>query len=305
MVTFQRILVDIDALASDHPALECACDLAARGRAAVTIVDVLPDVPSSARRFVTDRIEQELVEHRRERLKAIAAGRRDVHANSALLRGTPAMAIVQEVVRGDFDLVVRSHGRDLAVPPPPFGAVDMQLLRTCPCPVWLVGPAGARRPRRLLAAIDASENDPGEPLLNRRIIDLGLAVRDLEAGTLTIFCAWEVFGRELLRHRMSAREFDEFVAAARQAASADLERVIKKLGPLGAEVHVELSEGAPHTRIPAYVLAHDIDLVVMGTVARTGLAGFVMGNTAERVLRELRGSVLAIKPAGFVSPVIG
>lgn len=41
----------------------------------------------------------------------------------------------------------------------------------------------------------------------------------------------------------------------------------------------------------------------MGTVARSGLAGFVMGNTAERVLQRLRGSVLAIKPPGFVSPV--
>jgi hypothetical protein len=30
-----------------------------------------------------------------------------------------------------------------------------------------------------------------------------------------------------------------------------------------------------------------------------------MGNTAERVLRILRGSVLAVKPPGFVSPLDG
>jgi hypothetical protein len=41
----------------------------------------------------------------------------------------------------------------------------------------------------------------------------------------------------------------------------------------------------------------------MGTVARTGIAGLVMGNTAERVLQRLRGSVLAVKPAGFRTPV--
>jgi nucleotide-binding universal stress UspA family protein len=46
-----------------------------------------------------------------------------------------------------------------------------------------------------------------------------------------------------------------------------------------------------------------IDLVVMGTVARSGIRGLVMGNTAERVLQRLRGSVLAVKPPGFVSPV--
>ena len=45
------------------------------------------------------------------------------------------------------------------------------------------------------------------------------------------------------------------------------------------------------------------DLVVMGTVCRTGAAGFLIGNTAETVLNELTCSVLALKPEGFVSPV--
>lgn len=41
----------------------------------------------------------------------------------------------------------------------------------------------------------------------------------------------------------------------------------------------------------------------MGTVGCTGLAGIIMGNTAEAVIRQLRGSVLAVKPPGFVTPV--
>jgi nucleotide-binding universal stress UspA family protein len=41
----------------------------------------------------------------------------------------------------------------------------------------------------------------------------------------------------------------------------------------------------------------------MGTVARTGIRGFFMGNTAETILEQLNCSVLAIKPPGFVTPV--
>ena len=41
----------------------------------------------------------------------------------------------------------------------------------------------------------------------------------------------------------------------------------------------------------------------MGTVARTGIAGLIMGNTAESILDQLEQSVIAIKPQGFVSPV--
>jgi nucleotide-binding universal stress UspA family protein len=38
-------------------------------------------------------------------------------------------------------------------------------------------------------------------------------------------------------------------------------------------------------------------------VARRGIPGLLIGNTAERILRKLPCSVLAVKPDGFVSPV--
>jgi len=41
----------------------------------------------------------------------------------------------------------------------------------------------------------------------------------------------------------------------------------------------------------------------MGTVARTGILGCLMGNTAENIVVELKCSLLALKPGGFVSPV--
>ena len=42
---------------------------------------------------------------------------------------------------------------------------------------------------------------------------------------------------------------------------------------------------------------------VMGTIARTGLTGALLGNTAEKVVDRIECSVLAVKPDGFVSPV--
>jgi nucleotide-binding universal stress UspA family protein len=41
----------------------------------------------------------------------------------------------------------------------------------------------------------------------------------------------------------------------------------------------------------------------MGTIARTGVSGLVMGNTAETILDQITCSVLAVKPANFVSSV--
>jgi nucleotide-binding universal stress UspA family protein len=65
----------------------------------------------------------------------------------------------------------------------------------------------------------------------------------------------------------------------------------------------QLIEGRAQDKIPLYIEYHDIDLIVMGTVCRTGIAGYFIGNTAESILSEVSCSVLTLKPDGFISPV--
>ena len=55
--------------------------------------------------------------------------------------------------------------------------------------------------------------------------------------------------------------------------------------------------------IPEQAMKKRVELVVMGTVCRTGIAGLFIGNTAEKALHQLDCSVLAVKPEGFVTPV--
>ena len=64
-----------------------------------------------------------------------------------------------------------------------------------------------------------------------------------------------------------------------------------------------LLKGSARKEIPALAKRLPVDCIVMGTVARTGIRGFIMGNTAETILEQIDCSVLAIKPHGFVTPV--
>ena len=129
MATVKNILVDIDASTAHHPALDQAVSLATRCGARVKIVDVVPSVPRGVRHFVTPERERDLVEHRRERLSAIAAGLRGVGATADVLRGRPGTALIEEVLRSQHDLLVRSHGREDSGGVRPYGAIDMELLR--------------------------------------------------------------------------------------------------------------------------------------------------------------------------------
>ena len=47
----------------------------------------------------------------------------------------------------------------------------------------------------------------------------------------------------------------------------------------------------------------DIDLIVMGTAGRSGVAGFFIGNTAEDMLQSVHCAVLVVKPPGFITPI--
>ena len=85
-----------------------------------------------------------------------------------------------------------------------------------------------------------------------------------------------------------------------------LQKIISKLGQQSIEYvepQTHLLKGSPQTEIPAFSRKIKADLVVMGTVARSGIPGFFMGNTAETILSSIHCSVLAIKPTGFVTPV--
>ena len=303
MTAVKSILVDIDAGAVDHPALERAVSLAARSHGQVKVVDVLPLVPPSVRDFLSPELECDLVDRRRERLQAIANRVQGVTATSELLRGRPGTALVQEVLRSGHDLLVRSHGRDASAGPRPFGAVDMELLRNCPCPVWLVARHDAHRPWRILAAVHASSDDTIEQALNETILEWALTLYEFGDARLTILQAWTPYGASILKSHMPADEFAEFLETSRRNEEDALTRFLAPFGERLTNVAAESVYGEPEDAIARFVDAHGIDVVVMGTVARTGIAGLVMGNTAERVLQRLRGSVLAVKPPGFQTPV--
>ena len=79
-----------------------------------------------------------------------------------------------------------------------------------------------------------------------------------------------------------------------------------RLGPEATRYlkpNAHLVNGWARKEIPALIRELRADLVVMGTVARTGISGLLMGNTAEMILTQIDCSVLAAKPRGFVSPV--
>ncbi|MEX1129411.1 MAG: universal stress protein, partial [Vicinamibacterales bacterium] len=117
MDPFKSILVDIDAALPAHPALERAIRLARASGARLTITDVMT-VPAYARRYLPAHVEEEMISRRRQQLARIAHAVTDVPTEARLLDGRPATVLIQEVLRSNHDLLMRSHARKVTPPGP-------------------------------------------------------------------------------------------------------------------------------------------------------------------------------------------
>jgi nucleotide-binding universal stress UspA family protein len=304
MESFRNILVDIDAAASAQPALERAVLIAKASHAKLTVVDVMT-VESYAYGYLPAGIEESLVRDRRQQLARIARQVSDVQAEAKLLVGRPATVLIEEVLRSNYDLLMRSHARDLTMSGPrQFGAVDMELLRKCPCPVLLVRHGQPATKPRIACAVDASSEDPDAQMMNVRIVEFALLMANyLEAHSPILFHAWKPVAERAVRRYAADDAFAAYLEDARQRAASALTRIARGFEGRFDERTTVLRRGEPQDVIPEFVVAEGIDVLVMGTVARGGLSGMLIGNTAERVLRRLPCSVLTVKPDGFVSPV--
>ncbi len=319
MQRFKKILVLIDIEAPAHASLERAARLArSNDQAVLKVVSVVEGLPWYARLFLpsSSELQDVIVQRRIERLDAIVAPLRQegLSVATGVLRGRPATAAIQDVLMSSHDLLIKDAEADGH---PLFGSTDMQLLRNCPCPVWIVKPSQRAEPfRRILAAVDPTpppdETDvlhlrtkENREALNTKIIQIASALAEREGSDLHILHAWFVPGESLLRGEthLTQEQVDEYVEAMRDSEQRAFDELLGRVASQVSRENVHMIKGDPAEVITRFASQEGVDLIVMGTVARTGIPGLVIGNTAEAVLRQVDCSVLAVKPDDFVSPV--
>ena len=234
-------------------------------------------------------------------LDELAALRREHRVDSGpdgllLSEERPYVALSRRVAAAQADLVVVARRDYVQDADHRFGGVAQKLLRKCPGPVWVVHPAHPPQHRSILAATDLTP-------VGDRAVDYGAYLARTDGCDLVVVHAWQLpIGLQLAARRLDADTVAEQRAAIPAAALEHL-RALPALVELGDKAHLQLTCDAPSRAIRAAVEQHNPDLVVMGTLSRSGVAGLLMGNTAERLLPRLTTSLLALKPVDFVSPL--
>ncbi|AIS13430.1 Universal stress protein family 7 [Pseudomonas chlororaphis subsp. aurantiaca] len=185
-------------------------------------------------------------------------------------------------------LVIKQHFADNPLKKALLTPADWKLLRYCPSPVLLVKTAKPWTGGVILAAIDVGNTDGEHRTLHATIVDHGFDIASLAKAQLHVISAHPspmlsasdpVFQ---LKETIEARYREQCKAFQ---AEFDID-----------DTHLHIEEGPADVLIPH--TAHELQaaLTIIGTVARTGISGALIGNTAEVVLDALESDVLVLKP---------
>jgi len=313
MALFKRILVGVDLHQGDRvaarelnaesrAAIEEALLLATHSGGTVTFCSSLNFSPQTATLIAKDhqnliRTVEDIANEMLDLIVANASSR-GVAADKVVRIGTPDEQLARLAIEGGHDLIVVGTRSRTTASRMLFGSTAQRLIRSAGCAVWVVKPDEIRDIREIAVATDLSE--AGRPALTA-------AVEAARALSAKLFIVHAVESSELTYLLMAGVSADEIGAARTRMIDDAREKLNQQLAAtdyrtLPHGVKVELLEGSPDDCVPAFVTENEIDILVVGTHGRSGISRMVLGNTAERILPLVQCSLIAVKPADFVSP---
>ncbi len=204
---------------------------------------------------------------------------------------SPGSGILDYIRTNRIDLTVMgTHGRT-ALGHLLLGSVAEKIVRHAPCSVLTVAPdrhGYLDNPDygNILVAFDFSEHSKeaarkAKELASKfgaRLRALYVIERDVPPPYYDIW------------RRAVTRELSRITGEVREAVRATLGEDLEE-----ADVQVAIGDRKAHTEISEFARENQVDLIVMGTHGRSGLDRFLLGSTAERVVRTAACPVLTCK----------
>lgn len=290
--------------------------LAKQHQAHLRVLRILPEISPGLAAWLNNAEPNALMEQQKQiqlvQLQSLQQQAQEAAVNFTVevVFGKFFYKVIQQVLKIHADLVVKlvdnsSERNGLSL----FGSHDMHLLRKCPCALLLHKPQRKLPFVKIIASIDVdieNEQPLEEDCLNTRIMDWAVKLHQPQSAPLEVVHAWQSEAENLVSHwNTDWSEKDLFLFNEREYLyhKNALEREVQVYRLSGLKLQTYLPKGEPEIAIAQLLKNHGNDLLVMGTIARTGISGMIIGNTAENIIEQIDCSVLAVKPKGFESPI--
>jgi universal stress protein E len=277
---FSSILVYCGSLQSSDP-IRFATRIARSSGAHVTLGDTVEHLPDTTKQRALRKLAAQM-------------RRSGVKPSMMLLQGEAGDAILEAIVNDQHDLLI--------VQAPVTGMFDsdrkitFRLTKESSVPILLARELRRRKRPKILAAVDATAWSPRDSdNLNSQLIETALSFAEHLDGDVHVLHVWEPVSEGPMRWAgVSTEAVAEYYATGLDHIVEELEKTIEPYGArMGAgRIHVEV--GDPRSVIPEFARENDIDLIVIGMFARSGLSGRILGNSADTILDRSPCSMVVV-----------
>ncbi|WP_160495401.1 universal stress protein [Pseudomonas sp. L-22-4S-12] len=185
------------------------------------------------------------------------------------------------------DLLIKQHQPEELLGKLFSSPDDRQLIRQSPVPLLLVQNPRPWAGGTVLAAMDVEHQDAAHLALQGNVMDHANELCQLFGARLHVVSAYDP---ALLQADPSAP-----IDQASASHCHDQCQWFQNEYEL-PEQQLHIGEGPAKALIPRIALQLEAAVTVLGTVARHGLSGLLIGNTAEAVLDRLNSDMLILKP---------
>ncbi len=300
MKTYRHIITAIDFSPCCRAALREAARRASLDGATLTAVHVMSEalVHELKQALMTDQasVRADWLERLKKFITAADAGTATIHAEVRI--GHPFTELIEACRAHNADLMIMG-AKGSKNEPHRIGAITAKCVRKAPLDVLVVRQDAPGPFKHIVTCVDFSEN-------SARAVQCALHLAQQDGASLDCLNVYQSAIAMSLDYGSFAPSLP--VAVDPQAIEAwrkDLDAFLAPLiaGADGIPVTALVNE---RVNIREAILEHvensHADLVVLGTRGKTGLRELLIGTTAETIVQHAPCSILAVKPAGFVSP---
>jgi universal stress protein E len=305
MLDINHILVVLDSDHPEQPAFDRALALASLVKADITILgscyEAYCEESSSLEIETKNKIKNALINNCQLWLDSFVGEAEKQHieiSTEVHWQKNLHNAVMASMNTANFDLVIKGT-KPHSIVDRIFTHSDWNLLRHCQAPVLLVKSAKPWANNRILASIDATSHDEGHRLINENILDFAEHLADHFKTDLHLVNSYPMVALAfaMVPEVTAPDDIQKYITEQHRD---ECEHYAEKYNI--NDDHIHITEGDPDDVVEIMAKEIEADLIVIGTVAREGLSGVLLGNTAERIVDRVSCDVLVIKPLDGVKP---
>jgi nucleotide-binding universal stress UspA family protein len=275
--------VPTDFSLSSEKAIDAAIIVAKKFNSRLLVLHVMPDLGE-------DRLNQvklkDFVDIQMEKITQ-RLNSQNVGVEAMIETGIPFLKIMQIAELKDVNVVMIGAGSPATGGP---GTTAEKLMHKSIKPVWVIGEQKVSGIKRILCPIDFS--DASDRALNNAIH----LARQFGSELIIMHV-----NDSLLSPYLRLKESLRLSSSDDQKAFSDrFEKHLQRFDLLNIKVEKLLIAGSPATEIINLVQHQKIDLILMGSVGRTGHPRMLTGATARVVLRALPASIVVFKSENII-----